>query len=154
MNWDMIGALAELAGAIAVVVTLAYLATQIRQNNISARVAANQEMTRQYADFNDLLLLNPELEDLYWKGNSGEDLTELEQRKFARLMGKQCWYFAAMHFRYTQQNLSDNEWVQSREMITRQVRLPGFKRWWPTRKDSYSKSYVDFVERLMDGEDV
>lgn len=151
MNWDMIGALAELAGAIAVVATLAYLATQIRQNNISARVAAKQEMTRQYADFNDLLLLNPELEDLYWRGNNGDDLDELEQRKFVRMMGKQGWYFAAMHFQYTQQNLSESEWIQSREMIARQVRLPGFKNWWPTRKDSYSKSYVDFVENLMDG---
>jgi hypothetical protein len=32
MNWDAIGALSELIGAVAVVLTLAYLASQIRQN--------------------------------------------------------------------------------------------------------------------------
>jgi len=32
MNWDAIGALAEAIGAIAVIVTLVYLAIQLRQN--------------------------------------------------------------------------------------------------------------------------
>lgn len=32
MNWDAIGAIAELVGALAVVLTLAYLARQISQN--------------------------------------------------------------------------------------------------------------------------
>ena len=32
MNWDAIGAVAELLGAIGVIASLAYLATQIRQN--------------------------------------------------------------------------------------------------------------------------
>lgn len=32
MNWDAIGAIAELLGAIGVIVSLVYLATQIRQS--------------------------------------------------------------------------------------------------------------------------
>ncbi len=35
MNWDAIGAIGEVIGAIAVLITLAYLAVQIRQNAIS-----------------------------------------------------------------------------------------------------------------------
>ena len=33
MNWEAIGAIGELAGAIGVIVTLVYLAIQIRQNS-------------------------------------------------------------------------------------------------------------------------
>ena len=40
MNWDAIGAIAERLGAIGVVVSLLYLATQIRQNTKSVRAAA------------------------------------------------------------------------------------------------------------------
>ena len=36
MNWDAIGALSEAIGALAVVVTLAYLATQVRYAKITA----------------------------------------------------------------------------------------------------------------------
>jgi hypothetical protein len=41
VNWDAVGALAELAGALGVIVTLGYLAVQIRQNSklLSASVA-------------------------------------------------------------------------------------------------------------------
>ena len=33
MNWDAVGAFAELAGALGIVVSLVYLATQLRQNS-------------------------------------------------------------------------------------------------------------------------
>ena len=39
MNWEAIGALAELCGAAALVATLVYLAVQIRQNNKLLNVA-------------------------------------------------------------------------------------------------------------------
>jgi hypothetical protein len=47
MNWEAIGAIGELFGALAVVLTLIYLATQVRQNTLAMRVAAKQEITRQ-----------------------------------------------------------------------------------------------------------
>ena len=40
MNWDAIGAIGEILGAIGVIVTLGYLAVQIRQNTRSSRVSA------------------------------------------------------------------------------------------------------------------
>ena len=42
INWDALGALAELAGAVAVVLTLAYLARQISQNTKMMRAQAYQ----------------------------------------------------------------------------------------------------------------
>ncbi len=41
MNWDIAAAVAEIVGAIAVVVTLVYLASQIRQANVQAQGAAH-----------------------------------------------------------------------------------------------------------------
>jgi hypothetical protein len=46
MNWDAIGAIGEVVGALGVVVTLAYLAIQIRQNTDSARVLSWFLMTQ------------------------------------------------------------------------------------------------------------
>ena len=40
MNWDALGAIAELFGAIAVVATLAYLAKQMRRTNELAKAQA------------------------------------------------------------------------------------------------------------------
>ena len=46
MNWEAIGAIGEIVGAIAVVATLGYLATQIRQNTRSVRASAYQAAQR------------------------------------------------------------------------------------------------------------
>lgn len=67
MNWDAIGAVGEILGALAVVVTLFYLARQVRQNTIVTRaettkdlylasvrsimdLAGNEQLTRTWAD--------------------------------------------------------------------------------------------------------
>ncbi len=43
MNWDAIGALGEIAGAVAVFASLVYLALQMRQNTRAIRGRAEQE---------------------------------------------------------------------------------------------------------------
>jgi hypothetical protein len=49
MNWDAIGAMAELLGAIAVVATLAYLSVQLRQNTASVRASSARSAKRRRA---------------------------------------------------------------------------------------------------------
>ena len=44
MNWDAIGAIGEIIGALAVVISLAYLAIQIRTQNSQARLASVHEI--------------------------------------------------------------------------------------------------------------
>ncbi len=43
MNWDAIGAIAELLGAVGVIASLVYLATQLRQNTRATRASAYQQ---------------------------------------------------------------------------------------------------------------
>jgi len=45
MNWDALGAISETIGAIAVIVTLAYLAVQIRQNTRATQTASHHAIT-------------------------------------------------------------------------------------------------------------
>jgi hypothetical protein len=42
MNWEAIGAVGEILGAVAVVVSLVYLATQIRQNSRSVNIESER----------------------------------------------------------------------------------------------------------------
>jgi hypothetical protein len=41
MNWEAVGAVGEILGAIAVLVTLIYLATQIKQHTLATRAVTN-----------------------------------------------------------------------------------------------------------------
>lgn len=47
MNWDVIDTIIQIVGVIAVVVTLVYLAAQVRQGNVFAKLQARQRMIEQ-----------------------------------------------------------------------------------------------------------
>ena len=51
MNWEAIGAIGEVLGAVAVILTLAYLAVQIRQNTSSTRASTYSNTTDGWANY-------------------------------------------------------------------------------------------------------
>jgi hypothetical protein len=75
VNWDAIGAIGEVVGAVGVIATLGYLAVQIRQNNMHlaenakiSKVAALEANANSSNRFRELLLTNPDLSELYERG--------------------------------------------------------------------------------------
>ena len=70
MNWEAAGAIGEIAGALAVVVTLAYLAVQVRHNTALAQANAFEQSTEtSNAAFQPLL--DSDMAELFLKGCSG-----------------------------------------------------------------------------------
>lgn len=67
MNWDAIGAVGEIVGALAVFVTLLFLAIQIRESNKIARSAASAEIMNGYDGTNEIILDNPHMISLMVK---------------------------------------------------------------------------------------
>jgi len=66
MNWDAIGAIGEILGALAVFVSLMYLAAQMRGQNKQARASAFQEIGIATAAGWSALAQNRELSDAVW----------------------------------------------------------------------------------------
>ena len=86
MTIQDLGAISEVVGAIAVVVTLLYLAIQTRQSRIAteqtvdlARVQATVSVGEAYSRWRNLIASNPDLVIVIAKANSGQDLTEVEK---------------------------------------------------------------------------
>ncbi len=61
VNWEAIGAVGEILGAIAVFVTLIYLASQIKQSNNLARFTAMKEILNQFNHLNQMVATDSEL---------------------------------------------------------------------------------------------
>ena len=68
MNWVAIGAIGETLGATGVIVTLLYLATQLRQNTRALRAASVDSSTKIANDGRASLYADPELTAIYAKG--------------------------------------------------------------------------------------
>jgi hypothetical protein len=144
-----LGAIGEFVGALLLFASLVFVGLQIRQNNLGMKVAAKQEMTRQYTDYMDSLISNQEISDLYTRGIAGETLTEAEVHRFNYMMAKAAWYYASMFYQREIKALSDAEWHQPKDLISRAVRTRGFREWWQRRGGEFTPSFRAFVEQQM-----
>lgn len=66
MNWEAIGAGGEVFGALGVMVTLIYLATQIRVQNRESRIASVHEISEGYRQL-VAEMINPNLSEVWVK---------------------------------------------------------------------------------------
>jgi len=92
VNWDAAAAIGEIVGALAVVLTLAFLAVQVRQGqraqrdaNSLARSAAVDKAFEQFADHRRFLASDSEAMRIWIAGCAGEKLEEIEVERFRQL---------------------------------------------------------------------
>jgi hypothetical protein len=87
VNWEALGAIGETIGALGVIVTLAYLAIQIRHNSRVAALTAGHSISTGLIEFLERIALDPELHSLWNRAlDSPESLDEAERDRFGRLM--------------------------------------------------------------------
>jgi hypothetical protein len=155
MNWDAIGAGAELLGAIGVILTLIYLARQIRHNSQqlkgSSTVAVHDFQNR----LTDQLLAQPELFQLILRANfEWETITDDEKSLYGIWNLKEA-SFIELCFHLREQGALDESIYQSRlAYFLNLYSLPGRRAWWEEQANSsmIDHEFYDEVSRkLQDG---
>ena len=150
MNWDALGAMGELFGALAVVLTLGYLAVQVRQNSQGMKDAAKLDIEKHFTEYTDLLLQNPELLELQIKGTTGVKLEGVEAVKFSLLMQRATRHFSSMYYQYQAQDLSEDELYESQRLIRWFTFAPGYQSWWLQNEINYRPSFRNYLREIFD----
>jgi hypothetical protein len=105
MNWEALGALAEMIGAIAVISTLIFLALQVKHGSRSIdrqnALAESDSVTRS-VDLIDqwrlTLVSNRDIAELWSKGLRQEELDEVDLLRFRELVMLRCQIMHAIYF--------------------------------------------------------
>ena len=145
---QLLGNLGEFAGAIAIVVTLGYLAAQIRQNNNLLASQARYNLFVRRADFAHSLQDRFLLESAH-KYHAGEDVSaaELSAALLPALRGLEMWewqygeYGAGMLARDQLPIAAWRSWFHGQA----QVPIP-IKDVWLERKSMLNPNFVKFME--------
>jgi hypothetical protein len=86
MNWDAVGAIAEVVGAAGVLITLVYLAVQIRHNSASVDSSTEDGVTSGFNDINNVIAADADLSRIFTAGLENPDaLTDEEAVRFSFL---------------------------------------------------------------------
>ena len=81
MNWDAIGAVGELLGALVVIATLLYLARQISQTNKISKAAVARELQQKYSDLYTLIATNQGINELVTRLRSKDYMAQSEEEE-------------------------------------------------------------------------
>jgi len=148
MNWDALGAIAEAIGSIAVVITLIYLAVQIRHTSKSTRLASAQGLAITFSDFMSQLSSDAETADIYLRGLKDDSgLTKEERFRFDTLI-LQMLRHADVHFHaHLDGAISKGLWEVTEAGYMQVFRQPGARASWQRQRDFFSVAFREHVER-------
>ncbi len=151
MNWEAIGAVGEVGGAIGVIFSLFYLGTQIRRNSVSVEAATSQAVS----DAAQARLLaaaqSPELADAVSKALDGDtnlsDTQRTQVRFFTRasLRGIQNSFF-----QHRKGMISDEAWKGYESLLRVQLGVGLVREWWLLERDTFDHTFRDHVERIAE----
>lgn len=141
MNWDAIGAIGEILGALAVVATLGYLAIQIRQSTAVARSSTRQAIAEMSMASGSDVVRDRELAEIELRNMKGEALGEVDRlRMFARAYtGMRHW--ENIHYQYLSGMLTEDEWRGFRANLKALMQWESRRRYWEHEKHYFSQKF-------------
>ena len=157
MNWDAVAAVAEAIGTIAVLVSLIYLAVQIRQSTqqFARGVEANQlaafERNIESANrIRELLILHPDLAQLLLKGSkSYKTLGGDEKFRFGLLLRN---IFSGLQGGYIRQLSVEHDPMKfegSARVLDEMLANPGVQEWLLENEPDWRPQFREFVDKRL-----
>ena len=154
MNWEAIIAVAEVVGAIAVVLSLIYVATQIKQNTEASRAQSINQINGQYGALMSQIATNGELAQIYRKATDGG---ELEPDELVRYTAYLSAFFAFIEEIYLLhrsgiygEDLGEGDAVEFlAPTVRRLLASPAAVQWWKEEsRNIYVPELCDSVNRI------
>jgi len=130
MNWDALGAIGEIVGALAVVVTLLYVGRQIHQANAQSQASARYSFIEAYGHMNATITGSKEVASIFRRGMKGQDLDEDEGIQFFALLGQFLNAWSALYDLHEDGLLPDNQWTMVRLDIITMLSEKGGREFW------------------------
>jgi len=147
-----LGSVGEFVAAIATIVTLAYLALQIRQNTKSVRATSRLEIASGWRAHNRLMI-DPEVRRVYAKGlRTFPEMPFDERGLFGTLLADHAVFFQGTFALYEEGQLDEKTYEGYLTWFAIQLATPGGSEWWADSRTFLVRGAVEAVDaRLAQG---
>lgn len=155
MNWEAIGAIAEVVGAAGVIGSLIYLGIQIRQSTRTEQARAFQDIFSGFTAQN-LEMFGPENIDLIvsgmrdFAGISGGDRLRFDHLMMGYFNALEATIFSKHAYLVDDQTM--NNW--SYALRTRFLPYPGVRDWWKEAKPIFAPETRAWVDLQLEATDM
>jgi len=149
MNWSAISAVADVVAAIAVVVSLVYLASQIRSGIRALRTTMRDNVFHSLQEWNYVVASDQELPAIFQRGAADFDsLDEKERARFVHIMFSFFKLFENIYLHNREGSVGEEAWTQNKMFLSLYVNQPGCRHYWENRKAAYDSRFREMVDRM------
>ncbi len=131
MTLEDLGNIGEFVGAIGVIVTLAYLALQIRSNTHGLRSSAVQSIADRGVQFLLTLATDVAISEILDRGYADLDsLSPEERRRFRQVIHAQMQHYESVYYHYRTGFLDEGQWLPMQRRLQYSFGRPGVRALW------------------------
>ena len=158
MNWEAIGAIGEIVGALGVILTLGYLAYQIRQNTfqleqstLAAKAAAQNASNEALRENRKALFDNVQMAEIWHSGNENpNDLDAVSMLRYRLVMQNVTDVMLEIYTQTLTTGFSPETWnTQGTTLVKRVLATSGGQWYWANFSDNYPADFRAEVDRIL-----
>jgi hypothetical protein len=150
MDWNAIGAIGEIIGALAVFLTLAYLALQIRQNTKTIQASAVDASISKLQAVRVSMYESGEVTRIYLQGIAQpDDLDEESRTRFRLLMHSILLSISNVYMQTSFAGLSLSTWESQLTLLERIVASPGGRWFWREYRLEFEESFREIADKIL-----
>ena len=153
VDWELVAATGEWAGAGVVVATLFYLAMQVRQQNQFSRYTALKDLLDAINQPNKLMATNPKLRGVFRRGMEDPDsLSDEEAEEFSYVFRLYYNQMLKLQRAYVTNLIDPADWNNFGPHFAQMLFSKGGQRWLDLQGDNFSDVTEAYKEHYVEGE--
>ena len=150
MNWNEVAAIAEAAASFAVVISLVYLAIQVRLQSKQNQMSVINSLTQQWNETIRVFAADKELYEIWMKGLvEFESLPAIERGRFSAILVGLTQIFEGLHLHHRDGKVDPGLWEGFDNRLRDVFATPGAQCWWKLRRHWHTKRFQDYVDRAI-----
>jgi hypothetical protein len=158
MSWQDLGSIGEMISAIAVVVSLIYLAFQIRQNTNqidqnteAARASAFDSTVTQTMHARNIIIENEDVARIFHEGSIDPDsLSEQERLRYRLIVHNVLWSIWNLQAQAQVGGLAKETWEVQLVILKRIMSSKGVQWFWANYRGEFGQSFQEEVAKLLE----
>jgi hypothetical protein len=152
MSLSDLASLGSFVSGVAVLISLIYLALQVRQAERNQRALVQQGRAARLVDF-QMHLATPEMAALFVKGAEGGDLSAVELFQFRQMSRAILASFEDTFYQHRERLLADAPFRSARFIVGAGLASsPGRRALWRLEREAYANDFRAYVDRLASAE--
>jgi predicted small secreted protein len=146
MDWNAIDAISSAIGAVGVIVTIVYLASQIRQNTQSIQGQTEQSLMTLEKEVYSMIA---EYASVYRRGTSDmSDLDVDETVQFDYIVAAEMSLVYSAYVQHRRKLISDEVWMAYVNGAQVQLAQQGYHQAWERLINDYPRSFVAVIDEI------